>query len=681
MKKLLLGASLVIGAIFSSTAQTTIYSTNFPTAAIPTGWSQQVAASDPTNGGWQVDNVVLPTTGYLAEDYMPASGDGDFAFVNDIDNNTTGVGNTDTLYTGVMDCSAYTSVFISFDIWFQGYYDGSGSETASVAYSIDGGATWATAILNPYGSWTTLAYDISSFVAGQSNVKIAFTYSDGGTGLVGMGLDNVNIYSPASFDVGVVAQNLPFLMQVGKNYNFSGVANDSGSTTITSMTMNYSVNGNTPVSQAITGISGFSALTSYTWSMNSTNSIFSPSAPGPYTVKYWANNLNGSSPNVNTDTLVAHFLAVDSVQPKQVMFEEFSCASCDPCMYAMPNIDSVAQNTVSYCNTIRYHWYYPGQDMINQVTSAIVNGRMNTYYGQYGVPDAQIDGASYYPGYGYLSSGTIQQEAAVGSPFKIDVTSATYTASSQTFDLNATIKSYGTFPAGLVAQVYLTEDSIDFKTDQSVEDPQNTVGSTPGFQPPIGNDASGNSDYYYPFVLNFPDAVEDALPSISGTSLSAFTSGTTQTVSVSWAKNHAWANNYATYPYDSAKGVHMTIFIQDNSGNAAAGVPAQYIYQSKRVPIAIATGLQEISNGVYFNMYPNPTNSNTTLAFKLDKDQNVSIQVFNMLGEQVYSDNEGMMSSGQHTVIINGSTMQSGVYFVRFNTDNTTTTQKLVIQR
>ena len=80
-------------------------------------------------------------------------------------------------------------------------------------------------------------------------------------------------------------------------------------------------------------------------------------------------------------------------------------------------------------------------------------------------------------------------------------------------------------------------------------------------------------------------------------------------------------------------------------------------------------------------MYPNPTNNNTNLVFKLDKDQSVNIEVYNMLGEVVYTANENNMTAGTHTIAINGSNLQNGVYFVRLSADNVPTTQKLIIQK
>jgi len=52
-----------------------------------------------------------------------------------------------------------------------------------------------------------------------------------------------------------------------------------------------------------------------------------------------------------------------------------------------------------------------------------------------------------------------------------------------------------------------------------------------------------------------------------------------------------------------------------------------------------------------------------------------------MLGEKVYSVDNGKMSAGQHIITLDGSTLQSGVYLVRFTTDNVTTVKRLVIQK
>ncbi|HSY75652.1 MAG TPA: hypothetical protein VK890_02280, partial [Bacteroidia bacterium] len=396
MKKLLLGAIVVLGSILSTQAQTTILAQPFGTNTIPGGWGENTPAI--TTDNWKFANAF----GTNMANYV--GNQGYCTFVDDWDNNplqTTP--NWDTLKGPSMNCSAYTKVFMSLNFMF---WQDDGNETGTVAISTDGGATWNTAINFPNtgGGWVNGAiYDISTMAAGQANVMVAFTYYDGfatttnGYVAVGMCIQNVTIYSPADYNVQVASQNLPSLMQVGKPYNFSGSSNNLGGTAVTDMQMNYYVGSpSNTVSQTISAISGFNSLTSYNWSMNSTSSAFIPAAAGSYTVKYWANPLNTSNTNVNTDTLVATFWAVDSVTPRISVLEEFTGQSCVFCMLAAPNCDSVYDNNANNTSMVRYHVPIPARDFMYDATTTWVNPR-ETYYSVNAAPLAWLDGTSINP--------------------------------------------------------------------------------------------------------------------------------------------------------------------------------------------------------------------------------------------------------------------------------------------
>ncbi|HXB13539.1 MAG TPA: T9SS type A sorting domain-containing protein [Bacteroidia bacterium] len=675
MKKLLTLLCLSCLA-FMGQAQTIMYQ-NFEVSknAKPAGWS--IDAIVPANAGWEFNN----TYGAQMNNYIPLHTY--CAFVNELDNNYPAeVKAVDTLKTPVMNCSAATHVYISYS--FMTWND-EGHEVSTIAVSKDNGSTWNTAVTLPdnQSAWSdSVISDISAFAAGQANVKVAFCYSNGyafshSYAAIGMGVDNIDVYAPAAFSANVTSQNLPYLLQVGTPYTFTGTAFNAGYTQITTMDMHYSVNGGPMQTQTVSGIAGFTTLNNTNWSLNTIP--FTPAAAGNITVKYWVDNLNGNPNGSPNDTLIAHFIAVNTVQPKLPVFEEFSNASCNPCMYAVPNVDSVITNNLNSLNPVRYHWYFPGRDFMNQETSGLVNSRMNTYYGQYGVPVGELDGSQIYPGAGGFSTAAVSQAKSVGSPFTINITTANYNSVTKVFTARATITSYGTFPAGLTAQTILTVDTIVYAKNQSQEDPDASFVSFGG----------SNPDYLRPGVLNFPNVVEAMLPSVSGSALAAFTPLSTQNLNLTWTKNHPWGiypkgTNAAltdTTLYDSTNTYHFTIFVQTNAGIVAGGVPSQYVFQSASAPVYITTGLEELSNGVSFEMYPNPTNSSTNIAFKLDQTQDVNVQVYNVLGEKVYSVDNGRMAAGQHTMNINCSGFESGVYFVKFTTDNATTTKRLVIQQ
>jgi hypothetical protein len=68
--------------------------------------------------------------------------------------------------------------------------------------------------------------------------------------------------------------------------------------------------------------------------------------------------------------------------------------------------------------------------------------------------------------------------------------------------------------------------------------------------------------------------------------------------------------------------------------------------------------------------YPNPFNPATTIPFDLPQSGTVSIQVFNVLGQQVATVVNQVLPAGFHRVTWNGSNLSSGLYFYRIIVHN-----------
>ena len=66
--------------------------------------------------------------------------------------------------------------------------------------------------------------------------------------------------------------------------------------------------------------------------------------------------------------------------------------------------------------------------------------------------------------------------------------------------------------------------------------------------------------------------------------------------------------------------------------------------------------------------YPNPFNPSTSIEFSLSNSENVSLTVYNVLGQQVATlINNQTMISGKHSVRFDASHLTSGMYFYRLD--------------
>jgi len=79
--------------------------------------------------------------------------------------------------------------------------------------------------------------------------------------------------------------------------------------------------------------------------------------------------------------------------------------------------------------------------------------------------------------------------------------------------------------------------------------------------------------------------------------------------------------------------------------------------------------------------YPNPFNPATTIRYGLPQRSNVTLTVFNALGQRVATLVNETEDAGYHEVQFNGAAMASGVYFYRIQAGNFAATKQLVVLR
>ncbi len=103
---------------------------------------------------------------------------------------------------------------------------------------------------------------------------------------------------------------------------------------------------------------------------------------------------------------------------------------------------------------------------------------------------------------------------------------------------------------------------------------------------------------------------------------------------------------------------------------------------------------QAVSEGIEGKTYvlsllptnPNPVKNNAVIYYALPKDADVSLKIYNLLGQEIRTLINGHESAGIHSVVFNskdakGNALPQGVYFYRLTADDRSLTRKLTLLR
>lgn len=83
-------------------------------------------------------------------------------------------------------------------------------------------------------------------------------------------------------------------------------------------------------------------------------------------------------------------------------------------------------------------------------------------------------------------------------------------------------------------------------------------------------------------------------------------------------------------------------------------------------------------NKMEVKVYPNPSHGNVRFEFMLKRAREVSLSVYNMAGQKVEQFTRRPYGPGQHTLHVNISRFQPGIYFYRLKAGNQTTSGRII---
>ena len=77
--------------------------------------------------------------------------------------------------------------------------------------------------------------------------------------------------------------------------------------------------------------------------------------------------------------------------------------------------------------------------------------------------------------------------------------------------------------------------------------------------------------------------------------------------------------------------------------------------------------------------YPNPFNPSTTIEYAVPQSSEVSLVLYDVLGRKVLSFNEGLRPPGIYHLILDGSSLSSGIYYYKLTAGNFSGTKKMLL--
>ena len=98
------------------------------------------------------------------------------------------------------------------------------------------------------------------------------------------------------------------------------------------------------------------------------------------------------------------------------------------------------------------------------------------------------------------------------------------------------------------------------------------------------------------------------------------------------------------------------------------------------IPVAITNKTSPLIDKIsLYPSYPNPFNNSTTIQLSLPFQADVSLEIYNSLGERMAILNEGLLQSGMHKFQWNADAAGSGIYFYILKTKGFTATRKILL--
>ncbi len=139
-------------------------------------------------------------------------------------------------------------------------------------------------------------------------------------------------------------------------------------------------------------------------------------------------------------------------------------------------------------------------------------------------------------------------------------------------------------------------------------------------------------------------------------------------------------NKGQNWTFAGLNGSSVLTLVLDDEQILYAGVYQKGVFRSDRSVTGVKKISTELPTSYYlYQNYPNPFNPTTKIKFSIPEKSQVSLSIYNFLGQEIAAIlNETIMSGGTYEIEFNGNNLSNGVYFYRFSAGKFSQTRKMV---
>lgn len=117
------------------------------------------------------------------------------------------------------------------------------------------------------------------------------------------------------------------------------------------------------------------------------------------------------------------------------------------------------------------------------------------------------------------------------------------------------------------------------------------------------------------------------------------------------------------------------------SDNAGLMLSSGGTSSSSIINFSSASGIKTFDVSKYLTVYPVPAKSDLSVKINLDKEETVTLEMYDLTGKLVQARQEQKLSAGANTLQMNVGTLENGVYFLRMKAADRLMSTKFVINR